>query len=254
METWAKVLKDLEMQTTATSFNTHVAATTASTDEDTLTVYAAKHSLEWLQGPLKRMIVNTIKQNAPGIKHVHFRPQEEKPPETRPQPNADEITVNLVHFDPTQRGFVMTSNYAVRFWQPYLKALPFALWNTLRSFASNGTAPDTVFPSIQTLADICANGNRSRILGRAACNGRRPQRGAIQVLKEANIVKVQEYGKGRRKRYNFDIIATLPLLTPLQLRKLSKNLQEAHARFLAQCAIASQEWDQIHLRSLVPRM
>jgi len=169
METWAKVLKDLEMQTTATSFNTHVAATTASMDEDTLTVYAAKHSLEWLQGPLKRMIVNTIKQNAPGIKHVHFRPQEEKPPETRPQPNADEITVNLVHFDPTQRGFVMTSNYAVRFWQPYLKALPFALWNTLRSFASNGTAPDTVFPSIQTLADICANGNRSRILGRAAC-------------------------------------------------------------------------------------
>jgi hypothetical protein len=166
-----------------------------------------------------------------------------------PAPGPGEIAVELVEFDPTKRGFVMTANYAIRFWQPYLGQLPFSLWQTLRSFAFR--ADEDAWPSIQTLADICANGNRHAILGRARRNGRKPIVGALETLENERIVWVLHSGSGRMTRYHFRVLGSLPLLTPGQIQRLTPRLQEAHERFLQRCAIDYEEWKQLTLPSLM---
>ena len=236
---WQEIVSELKLQMLPSVFNTHILQTSARLDKDTLTIYAPPMSVPWLKTRLKKTIEQTVKRNIPDVNKIIYQPQ------------TEEVTVKLVHFNPTQRGFVMTSNYAIRFWQPYLGNTPFALWTTLRSFANNGTEPDTVHPSIQTLADMCANGNRSRILGRKECQGRKEQQGAIKVLQNANIIKVSTHGESKRKRYSFEVIATLPLLTPAQASLLSKHLQDAHERYLSQCDIEMQEWLRIPSQTLI---
>jgi len=230
---WKEIVSELKLQMLPSVFNTHILQTSARLDKDTLTIYAPPMSVPWLKTRLNKTIEQTVKRNMPEVNKIIYQPQTEA------------VTVKLVHFNPTQRGFVMTSNYAIRFWQPYLGNTPFSLWTTLRSFANNGTEPDTVHPSIQTLADMCANGNRSRILGR------KERQGAIHVLQNANIIKVTTRGEGGRKRYSFEVIATLPLLTPVQVSLLSKHLQDAHERFLSQCDIEIQEWLRIPSQTLI---
>jgi len=238
-------------------------------DGDTLTVTVANtFGQEWLDQRLRPKIEAAVADTAGRPLNVVFavkttnhiddgdlddgRPPSQQPSDpadsTLPAPGPGEIAVELVEFDPTKRGFVMTANYAIRFWQPYLGSRPFALWLTIRSFAFR--ADDDSWPSIQTLADIVANGNRYAITGRAACNGRKATTGDLQILEEERIVWVLRDGEGSGMRYHFRVLNSLPLLTPAQVKQLPGNLQAAHERFINRCSIDYQEWRQMTLPTL----
>ncbi len=119
--------------------------------------------------------------------------------ERAPEPGPGEFSIELVSFDPNQKGFVMASNYSTRFWQPYLNLhntslSPFFLWITLKSFAFE--AQRGAWPSIQTLADICAKGQRYKLLGRAGRKGCDEITGALDILEQQRIVHVRRTGQG----------------------------------------------------------
>lgn len=275
---WSRALEDLELQLPKATFDTWLMGTTADLDGDTLTVLVGNtFAEEWLEYRLRDRIEAAVAACAGRPLTVVFaiksanhddagnpgrvQSPAEAPPElvegqppgsgapALPAPGPGEIAVELVEFDPTKRGFVMTANYAIRFWQPYLGQLPFSLWQTLRSFAFR--ADEDAWPSIQTLADICANGNRHAILGRARRNGRKPIVGALETLENERIVWVLHSGSGRMTRYHFRVLGSLPLLTPGQIQRLTPRLQEAHERFLQRCAIDYEEWKQLTLPSLM---
>jgi len=253
---WEKALEQLKLQMSRATFETWLMTTTGELRDGTLTVTLPNtYALDWIER-LRPIIENTVERIAGRPLNVAFTtPAEEHRPaseRSRSEPRPGEIAIELVEFDPTRRGFVMTANYAVRFWQPYLGPLPFALWLTLRSFAWN--AGRGGWPSIQTLADICANGNRHRILGRAARAGRKPITGALQVLENERIVWVKRTGEGRQTNYRFRVLANLPLLTPSQVQQLPANLQKAHDRFVRSCSVDHEEWNQLTLPTLTERI
>lgn len=190
--------------------------------------------------------------------------QRDPEPADRDLPANCRFGIELVSFDPTQKGFVMVSNYALQFWQPYLAraereqgarsgGTAFNLWQVLRSFpASWANRTNPFWPSIQTLANIVANGNRHKILGRKTRTGRRPTIGALTVLEQERIVWPQTTGSGRDTIYYFRVLDNLPLLTPTQVLTLTIKLRERHQRTLAKCQIDFQEWTQLTLPSLLP--
>ena len=266
---WSHALEELELQMTRATFETWLKGTTAQVDGDTLTVTVANtFGQEWLDQRLRPKIEAAVADAAGRPLNVVFavkatnhigdgdlddgRPPSQQPSDTAdstlPAPGPGEIAVELVEFDPTKRGFVQTANYAIRFWQPYLGLRPFALWMTLKSFAFR--ADKDAWPSIQTLADIVANGNRHLITGRAARNGRKATTGDLQILEEERIVWVLRTGEGGGTRYHFRVLNSLPLLTPAQVKQLPANLQAAHERFINQCAIDYGEWRQMTLPTL----
>lgn len=102
-----------------------------------------------------------------------------------------------------------------------------------------------MWPSIQTLADTCAGGNRHAILGRRACRGHRAQVGAVEILEREHVAQVIVKGTGPTTRYLFRIQEALPLLTPTQVGRLSPTLRQAHDRFIRQCQIDHQEWQRL---------
>ncbi|MFQ5343749.1 MAG: DnaA N-terminal domain-containing protein, partial [Anaerolineae bacterium] len=259
---WPQTLNDLRLQMPQATFDTWLKGATAALHGDTLTVLVGNpFAQDWLERRLRPKIERAVAGIAGRPLDVvfsttsddhtdvagHSRP--DLPPDsTLPAPGPGEIAVELVEFDPAKRGFVMTANYAIRFWHPYLGLRPFALWLTLKSFAFH--AEGDARPSIQTLADIVAGGNRYALTGRAACNGRRRQVGALEVLEEERIVWVLRTGEGGKTRYHFRVLDSLPLLTPAQVKRLPGNLQAAHARFIDRCAIDFQEWRQMTLPTL----
>lgn len=265
---WAEVLEELELQMTKATFETWFVDTSAELDDDTLTVTVPTgYAKDWLENRLLATIertVNRVAGRSIGVAFTVAQPTDEgdheeptSTPSTEPRPG--EVAVELVEFDPTKRGFVMAANYAVRFWQPYLAAcereagarsggVAFALWLTLRSFAYH--ADRDAWPSIQTLADTCANGNRHAILGRAAYEGHKRRIGALEVLEDERIVWVKRRGSGRSTSYRFRVLDSLPLLTPSQVQELTSRLQSAHQRFIQQCDLDREEWEQLTLPSL----
>lgn len=261
---WAHTLEDLKLQLPRATFDTWLKGTAADLDDDTLTVTVANpFAQDWLEHRLRPKIEDAVANTAGRPLNVVFAVEatdriatdqsltehsSDTANPTPPAPGPGEIAVELVEFDPTKRGFVMTANYAVRFWQPYLGLRPFALWLTLKSFAFH--AEDEAWPSIQTLADIVAKGNRYAVTGRAACNGRKRQVGALEVLEDERIVWVLRLGKGGGTRYRFRVLSNLPLLTPVQVGHLSGNLRAAHGRFIDRCSIDSREWHQMTVPTL----
>jgi hypothetical protein len=107
------------------------------------------------------------------------------------------------------------------------------------------------WPSIQTLADICANKNRHRILGRAARRGRKPTTGAIQILEQENIIRTSTRGAGSEVIYHFQVLDRLPVLTPAQVAILTPRLHDRHRLAIARCKLNLNEWHQLTLATLI---
>jgi hypothetical protein len=196
--------------------------------------------------------------------HITYVVSEEiAPPEPPPEPRPGKIAVEMIEFDPIQRGFVQPTNYAIQFWQPYLAvvereisartdSVAFNLWLTLSSFAYD--ADRETWPSIQTLANICAKSSRHAILGRAARKGRQPVIGALEILQRERVVWYRSLGEGGQTSYFFRVLKTLPLLTPQQIQKLNQRVQDSHSRWLKKCDFDREKWDQLTLPSLVKAM
>jgi len=254
---WEEIKTELQLQLPRATFDTWIKDTKAVHFDGKTLIIAVPNpfALDWLSNSLQAVISRTASRIAKAPVTLRFQAMTQTKPSDNgrePEPRPGEIAVELVEFDPTKRGWVQASNYAIRFWQPYLGPLPFALWLTLRSFAFH--ADRDTWPSIQTLADICANGNRHRILGRATRKGRAAQTGALQVLENERIVWVKRFGSGPTTSYRFRVLESLPLLTPQQVRKLPRTLQEAHDRFVRQCSIDYEEWEQLTLPTLAEAM
>ncbi|MDX1523904.1 MAG: DnaA N-terminal domain-containing protein [Anaerolineae bacterium] len=263
------VLPQLRQQMTRATFETWLSDTrqVGEIDDDVLTIgVASAYAKDWIEHRLSdtiRRTASSLAGQALALKVIiNQTSADPAPPATgenghgpnlSPPPAPGEIAVELISFDPTQRGFVMTSNYAVRFWQPYLNTLqakvsPFTLWQTIKAFAYDSNRD--AWPSIQTLADICAGGQRYKILGRAERKGCRRIVGALEVLEQQRIVYVKRVGSGSKTSYTFRILDNLPLLTPRQIENLPKPLRLAHKRFIKRSELDYEEWEQMTLPSL----
>lgn len=264
---WQRILPELKLQMTQATFNTWLANSTAARSNGTLTVTVATPlAKDWLENRLHSIIQRTATRVAGHPLRIVFTTQPEQhhppssPPPLTPGPQDTNIPpdchfgIQIVNFDPRTKGWVMTSNYAWHFWQPWLGTIPFNLWNTLRSFpaAYHHNGNDAFqWPTIQTLADICANGNRHKILGRAARQGRGPTIGALEVLETERIVWTRAYGTDRNIQYFFRVLDRLPILAPAQIELLTPRLQERHQRQIARCELNYEEWKQLTLPSLL---
>jgi hypothetical protein len=278
---WARTLDHLRGQMAAATFNCWLISSTGELAPDgalTVTLPSA-NALEWVEARLRPTVERAVEHAAGAWLAVRFRVAEDGAPageilgpSSGPSTSSGQASgrvpstgrtatgkasyrVELVSFDPTVRGWVMTANYAWQFWQPYLGVLPFALWNTLRSFpAAYQTRHRPFWPTIQTLAEVVAGGDRHAILGRAGRAGRGRREGALEVLERERVVWVASTGLGSRARYTFRVLDHLPLLTPQQMGKLSRALQARHARELERCDVDRQEWEQLTLPTLAGAM
>ena len=250
---WPAALEALQGQTTKATFDTWLSDTTATLDGDTLTVHVKNtYAVDWLQHRLYKPINHAVNNAAGREIEVRYEvgsgPEPKPEPRPRPTPGPGEISVELISFNPAHWGNVTTQRYALVFWQPLL-GWPFQVWVTLRAFAWNSEAEG--WPAIQTLADVCANGNRHRLLGRAERAERKAKVGAFEILAKAKVIHIRTSGQGRKKRYFFRVTDNLPLLTPRQVEYLTPTLQERHQRWLWKCSINYEEWQQLDFESLL---
>lgn len=263
-EIWTAALGQLQLQMTQATFDTWVKdSVLLSVDGDTYTIAVQNaFAKDWLENRLcptiQRTLVGIVSRPDLKIEIVvegngtDPSPGDDNDPPAQPDP-AEPIAVELVSFDPTLKGFVMVANYAARFWQPYLKtfgspASPFELWVTLKAFAYDSSKDS--WPSIETLADMCGDGQRYKILGRAERKNCKRIIGSLEVLEQQRIAYVKRSGQGRSRSYRFRVLEHLPLLTPRQVEQLSPRLQQAHKSWLLKCRLDYEEWNQLSFPSL----
>ena len=253
METdlWPRILAAIEQQTTSATFEYLLRGAQGVIEDDVLTIQLeTETAVEWVDARMMPLIERTAARLAGRRLIVEVGTQPVAPDTAAAVAQEPEVSVELLRLNPQQFGFVKVSNYAVRFWQPYLGVQPFALWITLRSFAY--TANRAVWPSIQTLADICSGGNRHALLGRAARGSRAAQEGALTVLETERIIRVVRRGAGTGMAYSFRVVDPLPLLTPFQVERLALGLRLAHERFVKKISVDLELWRGVGLESLVP--
>lgn len=116
--------------------------------------------------------------------------------------------------------------YIPMFWRPYLGAMAFDLWEVCRA-AQQGEPR----PTIEHLA-MMIGGQRSTILGRAACGKRPSQEGVLAMLLHEKIAWHTTTGRGRQKEHRIEVRPFLPILTPRQANTLPGRLQDYHELFL----------------------
>jgi len=285
-DTWQLTLEQLKLQMTQATFDTWLHDSTASLCGSTLTVTTKNaYAKDWLQNRLAATIKRTAARvygkpldlaftvehqpktsrserefaGAPaaiGPGAATSRPGEEEEAageeEDTNEPPSTRFAIRLIGFDPTI-GYVQVTNYELQFWQPLLGNPAFVLWCTLKSFpAAWDPKIRPEWPSIQTLADTCAQGNRQKILGRKQRPGHARMIGALEVLERERIVWTTRWGEGRETVYTFNVVDHLPMLTPAQAQLLTPRLQERHARRLAQAHANFEEWKQLTFSTLAP--
>ena len=272
---WDKIKYDLSLQMTTATFDTWLRNSRLISEEiNRLTVAVANHfALDWLSTRLNDTVLRTAARTLGRPVEVQFVVSDDGQHPDQDETDTDvppdcRIAIEIIRFDPTTAGFVMTSNYAWQYWQPYLAAVErengarntgvsFCLWNTLRSFpaAWQEEGRPHHWPSIFTLADMVACGNRHKIMGRKEYSHgtakRRGMVGALEILEGEKIVLPHTYGEGRDTVYFFRVLDILPLLTPTQVGKLSTRLQERHERSLERCKLDYNEWKQLTLPTLL---
>lgn len=278
---WNDILYNLKLQMTQATFDTWLKTSELISQEDDHLAIAVRsqYAVDWLSTRLHDTVLRTAERVIGRPIQVTFvvasdghHPQDDDddggdvdPAEADIRPDC-RIAVELINFDPLRAGFVMTSNYAWQYWQPYLAAreretgaintgIAFCLWNTLRSFpAAWAERGRPHWPSISTLADMVARGNRYRLLGRNAHGKKRRYKrtvGVLEILESEYIVWRQTIGTGRDTIYYFRVLDNLPLLTPIQIDKLSPRLQERHAREIERCRLEFEQWQQLSLPTLL---
>jgi len=275
---WKEILTNLEGQMTQATFATWlVDSRLADLADDHLLVTVRNHyAVDWLSSRLHDTVLRTAARVLGRPVEVTFvvanngdHPGDEDsgvdPAETDIRPDS-RIAVELINYDPLRAGFVMTSNYAWWYWQPYLAVreretgarntgIAFCLWNTLRSFpAAWSDKGQPHWPSICTLADMVARGNRHKLIGRSAYGKKRRHSrivGTLEILENECIVWQQTIGTGRDTVYYFKVLDNLPLLVPTQIGKLSERLQERHARTIERCQLEFNQWQQLSLPTLL---
>ena len=246
---WTTTLEALRGQMSKATFDTWLATSSAHLEDGILTVTIPnQYAKSWIDARLTGVILRAAEGLAGGPLTLRTIIGQPDKPEL-PPPGPGQVAIELIQFDPTQLGYVNTARYAVVFWQPLLGSFPFSAWLTLRAFVWSSDREG--WPAIQTLADICAGGNRQKLLGRSKQSNREAQRGALQVLEEARIISLRAEGEGSKTRYFFRVLESLPLLTPRQVELLPELLQATHQKWLKRCQIDFEEWQQLEAESFL---
>jgi len=267
---WQQTLVELRGQMTSAAFDTWLNDTTAVLCDRTLTVTVRNtFSKDWLEHRLLATIKRTVARVTGHPLDIAFQvayPTKTETVQTTSHAKEEEVegddlhlppsarfAIELIEFNPQEAGFVQVSNYALQFWQPLVGPTAFTLWLTLRSFPAawaEHIKPD--WPSIQTMADICAKHDRHKILGRAPWSNHARTIGALETLEQHRIVWPRRYGTNRQTYYVFKVRNTLPILTPIQVATLTPRLQARHARQLERTKVNYDEWQQLTLPTLAP--
>lgn len=124
-----------------------------------------------------------------------------------------------------------STEYVSLFWRAYLGAAAFALYDVLvctQRLIQAGQVKR--WPTINVLADACGLSSRHAILGRAKTARDAAQPGALVVLVDEMLVAYLVHGEDKGTRYEFEVRDHLPMLTPLQAKKLPANLQKLHRK------------------------
>ena len=259
---WQLALTELPLQMTRATFDSWLKDTRGlrfgEMDGALVVACANSQAIEWITHRLKRPIAQTLERlGYDGPVRFIVDPQRDgnevlrevaqseaarRPPLIDPKTDVERrIIVELREFDPLQRGFVQVPSYAIRFWQPYLGHRLFNLWLTLKSYAVPGGGDD--WPSVASLARICANGNKQNLIGRPD----REQPGWFELLYREKVLWYTREGKN----YLFQVLNTLPLLTPHQLAKLPKASHRAHDDFITKSKLDLKAWRQLTLQDLI---
>jgi len=248
MEQWPEILKTLAGQMTKSTFDTLLNGTTASVDGDILTVHVKNgYAKDWVEKRLQKPIIRTVAAFTSQTYTIaaqvggNGNGNGAKPAPLKVEPG--QFATELVYTDPRQQT-ITTSVYAIRFWQPVLTPPVFGLWITLRGFAWDGPGKE-VYPSIQLLADICAGGNRHKVIGRAERKDRKAFDGYLKLLQKFQIVSVRTEGRNHERAYFFRVLEHLPILTPVQASWLPDNVEEAHKRWLRRHQLGHEQWKQL---------
>ena len=289
-QTWQAALDELKLQMTTATYDTWLHGTTGHRKGNTITVTVKNaFAQDWLEHRLQATIKRTLARLTGQTVELRFVvAQQEEPsstglgvgsPTADPRPGMIQekdrdlppdcrMSVELINFDPRERGFVLVSNYALIYWQPYLNllereagsrstGLAFRLWETLRAFGAHWDPRTNDWPTVIFLAHITAHSNRHRLLGRGPRGSeekgtyRKEVTGAITTLEQEQILYITSRHAGRFTEYIFRVLDRLPLLTPTQAKRLPAVLQEAHQRELARSQLDYQEWQQYTLPLLL---
>jgi hypothetical protein len=249
---WTGALARLQREMTRATFDAWLQGTTATgLSDQTITIEVRNAAaLDWLGHRMKPVIERTLHELGHPLQVAFTVPLQPPLLDQEPATNGNgngkaeslqpaaaapaKIPIELVEFDPTRRGWIQVSAYAIQFWRPYLSPGPFDLWETIRSYARDGEC----WPSIQTLADIVADGNKQMLIGRMDKGKRRE--GWLEKLERERIVWSHREGQS----YSFRVLDNLPLLTTTQVATLSERRQQAHARFLEKANLDRADWEQ----------
>ena len=256
-ELWTLARTDLSLRLARGTYDAWLADSEGtSLAEGTLNVAVKNgYAVEWLENRLKPVVEKVLSgiPEADGVTVKFFVPTGEAktPPPPLDEPdqldeNLPPYLVELVEFDPTKRGYIQSSSYAIRFWMPYLGRGPFLLWLLLKSFAYGANAYGAAWPTIPTLADIMCT-NRQQITGRTR-DGKHYD-GWIETLENERII----WYKLRGNRYIYRVMESLPLLTTRQMERLPHNIQEAHRKWLEFSEIEVADWRQLTMTSLIDK-
>lgn len=145
------------------------------------------------------------------------------------------------------------AEYEALFWRPYLSLSVYTLYLSLQTFADCVSRGVWETVSIEMLARSMGQGDRYAILGRQASKGRSGQAGAVETLVAEGIVSHWRERKGTRTGHAFQVLARLPVLTPIQVERFDRPLAEMHEWYLG--AIRGFDlpaWRQLEQKSLVP--
>lgn len=241
---WNQALDDLQTQMTRATFEQWLNGTRGLEIEGETLVVAtpSPYAAEWLENRLVRQISSTLARHGfTGVIQYVVRSPDQVVGEALLDGVPETLTpgmIEVIDFDPTRNGHLQVAHYATWFWQPYLGGGPFLLWQTIRAF---GEAKKE-WPSIIRLAEVCAAGDKQRLIGRPARN----QAGWLDVLENERIL----WYTRKRNHYTFRVLKHLPLLTPEQVAQLPLVWQVEHEALLRRCTFDYEEWTQLPLPML----
>ena len=246
LDEWPEILISLSGQMTKQAFDAHFKESTASINGDDLIIHVKSGFIkDWIENRLTDTVARTV-ENITGKKYTVTAQVAEvvakRKLASKPQPG--QFSSEIIYTDPRQKT-IATSVYAIRFWMPILTPDVFLTWLTLRAFAWDGN--NEYYPSIETLAMTCSNGNRHALLGRAARKGRPAREGHLYALEKIAFIKIRVEGKGHEKSYYFKVLEELPLLTPIQASWLPPRIEQAHKNWLWSCHLDYEGWKQLAL-------
>lgn len=141
---------------------------------------------------------------------------------------SETFRVRTLDWSPEDAGFVILSNYWMRFWRPLLGIRAASLYEQLLCYTHGDSSEAT--PSLTTVADALGCDRRTLYGWVHPASGERKP-GLIHTLIDAGLLDADRDPE-RLPVWLFSIRKRPPLLTPAQVTRLRHPLQRQHAEWM----------------------